>query len=143
LPDHFTSVSAKLSLVTNRYRKNANLDNAAATGYSEDPGNDERFVYNAGALQSIAASHAQNDNGVFELNFKDERYLPFEGAGAISEWSLELPSEVRQFDYNTISDIVIHVKYTAREGGEDLKTKVNLALRDGLNTIKQQLAQTG
>jgi hypothetical protein len=42
--------------VSNRYRKNANPDNTAATGYPEDPGNDERFVYNAGAIQSIAAS---------------------------------------------------------------------------------------
>jgi hypothetical protein len=29
------------------------------------------------------------DAGMFELNFRDERYLPFEGAGAISEWRLE------------------------------------------------------
>jgi hypothetical protein len=35
-------------------------------------------------MQSIATSHAQNDSGMFELNFRDERYLPFEGAGAIS-----------------------------------------------------------
>jgi hypothetical protein len=27
---------------------------------------------------------------MFELNFRDERYLPFEGAGAISTWQLEL-----------------------------------------------------
>jgi hypothetical protein len=30
--------------------------------------------------QSIATSNAQNDDGMFELNFRDERYLPFEGA---------------------------------------------------------------
>ena len=68
----------------------------------------------------------QNDSGVFELSFRDERYLPFEGAGAISEWSLELfndlPSNdpdfgkpLRQFDYSTISDAILHLKYTARE----------------------------
>jgi hypothetical protein len=44
---------------------------------------------------SIAASTA-HDSGVFELNFRDERYLPFEGAGAInSTWTLDLPSQVR------------------------------------------------
>jgi hypothetical protein len=32
----------------------------------------------------IATSTAQNDAGVFEFNFRDERYMPFEGAGAIS-----------------------------------------------------------
>ena len=31
----YTSVSAKLSLVNNRYRKNTNPDNAASTGYAK------------------------------------------------------------------------------------------------------------
>ena len=116
----YTSVSAKLSLVSNRYRKDTKPDNAAGTGY-QDLGNDERFNYNIGTIQSIVASNAQNDSGMFELNFRDERYLPFEGTGAISIWRLELPSEIRQFDYNTISDVILHVKYTAREGGSSLK----------------------
>jgi hypothetical protein len=30
---------------------------------------------------------------------------------------LELPANVRQFDYDTISDVIIHFRYTAREGG--------------------------
>ena len=139
----YTSVSAKLSLVSNRYRKNTNPDNGAATGYLEDTGNDERFVYNVGAIQSIAASNAQNDNGLFELSFKDERYLPFEGCGAISAWRLELPQEVRQFNYNSISDVILHVKYTAREGGSILRGLAETSLKDRLNEIKQQLSQTG
>ena len=135
----YTSVSAKLSLVKNKYRKNINRPSE----YIEDTGNDDRFVYNVGAIQSIAASNAQNDSGVFELNFKDERYLPFEGTGAISSWRLELPTEVKQFDYNTISDLIIHVKYTAREGGSVLKDSANRSLLERLNAIKQQLSQTG
>jgi hypothetical protein len=139
----YTSVSAKLSLVSNRFRKNTNPDNAAATGYPEDPGNDERFAYNIGSIQSIATSNAQNDSGMFELNFRDERYLPFEGTGAISTWRLELPAEVRQFDYNTISDVLLHLKYTAREGGSSLKTIAAGALLENLDVIKQQLSKTG
>jgi hypothetical protein len=139
----YTSVSAKLSLVSNRYRKNTNPDNLATTGYSEDPGNDERFVYNVGAIQSIAVSNAQNDSGVFELNFRDERYLPFEGCGAINSWRLELPKEVRQFDYNTISDVILHVKYTAREGGSTPRGLAETSLKDRLDEIRQQLNQTG
>jgi hypothetical protein len=137
----YTSVSAKLSLVNNRYRKNTNPENLATTGYLEDPGNDERFVYNVGAIQSIAASNAQNDSGMFELNFKDERYLPFEGCGAISSWRLELPKEVRQFNYNTIADVILHVKYTAREGGSGLKSLAATSLKDQLDIIRQQLSQ--
>jgi Tc toxin complex TcA C-terminal TcB-binding domain len=139
----YTSVSAKLSLINNRYRKNTNPDNIATTGYLEDPGNDERFIYNVGSIQSIAASNAQDDNGMFELNFRDERYLPFEGCGAISTWRLELPKDVRQFDYNTISDVILHVKYTAREGGSTLRGLAETSLKDRLNEIKQQLSQTG
>jgi hypothetical protein len=139
----YTSVSTKLSLVNNKYRKNTNADNSAGTGYIEDIGNDERFNYNIGAIQSIATSSAQNDSGVFELNFRDERYLPFEGAGAVSSWRLELPTEVKQFDYNTISDVILHVKYTAREGGSELKSVAESTLKDTLQTMKQELLETG
>jgi 5-hydroxyisourate hydrolase-like protein (transthyretin family) len=139
----YTSVSAKLALVNNRYRKNTNPDNAANTGYAEDPGNDERFVYNIGAIQSISTSNGQNDNGVFELNFRDERYLPFENTGAISSWRLELPTEVRQFDYNTITDVIVHVKYTSREGGSGLKTAANATLKEQLELIHQGLNEQG
>lgn len=142
----YTSVSAKLSLVSNKYRKN----NAKAAGasnpkeeYEEDLGNDPRFVYNIGAIQSIAASNSQNDSGVFELNFRDDRYLPFEGCGAVSSWRLELPAEVRQFDYDTISDVVLHVKYTAREGGSTLRGLAVTTLKDKLAEIKQTLGETG
>jgi len=138
----YTSVSAKLSLVSNRYRKNSNPDNAA-TGYAEDPGNDPRFVYNVGSIQSIAASNSQNDSGMFELNFRDERYLPFEGCGAIGTWRLELPADVRQFDYETIADAIVHVRYTAREGGSSLKNVAASALKQQLLVIKQQLSQAG
>jgi hypothetical protein len=139
----YTSVSASLSLKSHKYRKNTKPDNAAGEGYASETNQDERFVYNIGGIQSIATSNAQNDSGIFELNFRDERYLPFENAGAISNWELELPTEVRQFDYNTISDIIVHMKYTAREGGSVLKTTANLVLKDQLEKIKQGLEQTG
>jgi hypothetical protein len=137
----YTSVSSKLSLLKSRYRKKADFQ----PPYPEKLGNndDDRFVYNLGSLQSIATSHGQNDSGVFELNFRDERYLPFEYAGAISTWRLELPTEVKQFDYNTISDVVIHVKYTAREGGSSLKDVANKAIKIQLEAIKQGLKQNG
>ncbi len=139
-----TSVSAKLSLVSNKYRKNTNPDNLATTGYAEDPGNDERFVYNVGAIQSIATSNAQKDSGLFELNFKDDRYLPFEGTGAISTWRLELPKkDLAQFDYDTIADVVLHLSYTAREGGSSLRGLAETTLLDRLAEVKQELSQTG
>ncbi len=61
----------------------------------------------------IAASKAQYDAGVFDFNFRDERYMPFEGAGAFSTWELSLPKTLRAFDYATISDVILHLSYTA------------------------------
>ncbi|HJQ08282.1 MAG TPA: neuraminidase-like domain-containing protein [Candidatus Saccharimonadales bacterium] len=139
-----TSVSAKLSLISNKYRKNTNPDNLAGTGYAEDPGNDERFTYNVGTIQSIATSEAQQDNGLFELNFKDDRYLPFEGTGAVSSWRLELPNkELAQFSYDTIADLVLHINFTAREGGSSLRGLAETTLLDRLAELKQELSQTG
>jgi hypothetical protein len=71
-----------------------------------------------GHTVSIATSRAQRDGGVFEFGFRDERYLPFEGAGAISDWSLSLPKTLRVFDYTTITDVVVHLDYTADHHAE-------------------------
>ncbi|MEZ4773647.1 MAG: neuraminidase-like domain-containing protein [Bacteroidia bacterium] len=89
-------------------------------------------------MSNVATSSAQNDSGVFELSFRDERYLPFEGAGASGDWALEMMTDdsLRQFDYNTISDVIVHVRYTAREGGSTLRDEVQAGLKDLLNELK-------
>ena len=76
-------------------------------------------------VQFIATISAHDDSNVFELNFRDERYLPFEGASAISDWMIELSTEkeLRQFDYSTISDVILHLKYMAKEWGGLFKKK--------------------
>ncbi len=71
---------------------------------------------------SIATSKAQNDAGVFDFSFRDERYMPFEGAGAISSWTLSLPKTLRTFNYDTISDVILELDYTA-EYDEGLKQR--------------------
>ena len=98
----YTNVGAKLSLTKGLIK----MENTDA----------EPSDYGVGVGASISTSGAVNDSGLFEFNFRDERYLPFEGAGAISEWKLELPSSVRSFDYNTISDVLITLNYTAVDG---------------------------
>ena len=63
---------------------------------------------------TVATSTAQNDSGVFNLDFRGERYMPFEGAGAVnSTWELKLPRNLRPFDYATINDVILHISYTA------------------------------
>ncbi len=45
--------------------------------------------------------------------------------------------------YDTISDVIIHLKYTAREGGFNLKTIANEALVEQLESISKGLSQDG
>lgn len=110
----YTSINCTLSLQKSTIRKSALLK---GNEYRRDGSEDDRFIDYYGTIQSIVTSNAQNDSGLFETNLRDERYLPFEGAGAEGTWMLELPSDFKQFDYNTISDVIIHIRYTAREGG--------------------------
>jgi hypothetical protein len=66
---------------------------------------------------------------MFETNLCDERFLPFEGAGAISTWTLSLPTN-RSFDYATISDVILHMRYTARNGRQALASQALAALKE-------------
>ena len=89
-------------------------------GYPVCP-HDARWVTENGALEAIATSSGQNDAGLFEVSFRDERYLPFEYHGAVGRWRIELPHENNFFDMESLSDVVLHLNYTAREGGEKLR----------------------
>ena len=120
-----TTVAATLRLLKNSVRINTSGATYQRNNEEGIPIDDERFVENNVPFKAVATSHGFNDAGLFELNFKDDRYLPFEGAGVISRWKLEMPTPVplRPFDYNTISDVVLHVKYTSREDVGLFKTK--------------------
>ena len=53
----------------------------------------------------------------------------------ISQWRLELPAnpgvgEPQQFDYDTISDVILHIRYTARDGGDQLRESAMAHLMD-------------
>lgn len=114
----YTSVNCTLTLLRSKTRISADVGT-----YADDMENGTlpQVATNFAAMESIATSSAQNDSGMFELNFRDERYLPFEGSGAVSLWRIELPKAFPQFDYETISDIVLHINYTSRQGGAALR----------------------
>jgi hypothetical protein len=114
----YTTVTCTLRLLRNRIRMNTSLVPQYEHNHDEELlTDDERFRESHVRVKSIATSSGQNDSGMFELSFRDERYLPFEGAGAISTWQIELTQDrdLRQFSYDSISDVILHVKYTARE----------------------------
>jgi hypothetical protein len=108
----YTNVSATLTLTSSQIRKDPVL------------GSENLFDVPPTRSVSIATSTAQNDSGVFRLDFRDERYMPFEGAGAISSWKLTLPKNFRQFDYQTINDVILHISYTAEDGSSVFREQV-------------------
>ena len=131
----YASVNATLALQRSSVRVSPTLQDGQ---YGDVDSNDSaRFSAHSGSVQSIVTSSANNDPGLFETNLRDERYLPFEGSGAVSSWRLELPAELPQFDHGTISDAVLHLRYTAREGGAALR---NAAIGHARGKIAQ--AQT-
>ena len=73
-----TSTNAVLRLLQHEFRTSA-----LATSKNDYPKrtdeDDDRFSTVNVPITAIAVSTGQNDSGVFELNFRDERYVPFEG----------------------------------------------------------------
>jgi hypothetical protein len=117
----YTSLNCTLTLLSSKVRISPN----AQDDYAEDMENDDpRFVNNFTSVQSIATSHGVNDAGLFEVNFRDERYLPFEGAGAISRWRLEMPKANNAFDFDAVSDAILHFKINAFDGGLPLRQAI-------------------
>jgi hypothetical protein len=112
----YTSVNCTLTLVNSKIR----IDSIASS--LQDYASDAHFVSNCAATQSITTSTAQNDAGMFEVDFNDERYLPFEGAGAISTWQLDMPIGCNAFDFDSITDVVVNLRYTSRDGGDALRS---------------------
>jgi len=148
----YTTISCTLRLLKNSLRVNTKDGDNGYPRNTNDAGmpvDDDRFIESNAPVKAVATSSGQNDSGVFELSFRDERYLPFEGAGALSEWAIELFSDLpsnnpdpahpdfgqplRQFDYGSISDAVVHVKYTAREDAGVFKNGAVTHLRDYLS----------
>lgn len=105
----YTSVSAELTLIENKFKTKS-----------------QEIINGQPLITNMATSSAMNDSGLFQLNFNDDRYLPFEGAGVDSRWALALPSKIKQFDYNSINDVILSIQYTAENGGNRLEVEENL-----------------
>ncbi|MEX0274653.1 MAG: hypothetical protein AB3N16_09770, partial [Flavobacteriaceae bacterium] len=122
----YVNVACKLKMMGSRLRASPDLgeDLVDALGLLPE-GNDRIFT-----------STAQNDAGILEFNFRDERYLPFEGAGVDSTWEIKLPEKLRSFDYNTINDVIFHINYTA-EYDETFRGTVENGIEAELNRLNQ------
>lgn len=54
-------------------------------------------------------------------NLSDQRYVPFENAGAVSSWHFEMPAATNEIDVATVGDVILHLYYTALDGGSPLQ----------------------
>lgn len=123
----YTGVACTARLLNSHIRTSAALPNDR---YVAEDENDARFSPQRGVDESIVTSSGSNDSGLFETNLRDERLLPFEYRGAAGDWQLELASDPRPFDYDTITDVVLHIRYTARDGGIPLRDAASAHLRE-------------
>jgi Tc toxin complex TcA C-terminal TcB-binding domain len=136
----YTGINCTLSLQRSTVRVSPLLRN---NKYARDTaGSEDRFVDYFGSVDAIVTSGGSDDSGMFEPNLRDERLLPFEGAGVVSSWALALPAALRPFDYMTIADVILHIRYTARAGGDTLAahaTQELLAALDAAGSSGQVL----
>jgi hypothetical protein len=130
-----TSLNCTLRLLEHKFRTSA-ISSGKGDYPQKTDGSEDRFTTVNVPITSIAVSSLEDESGVFELNFHDERYLPFEGAGVVSKWRIELPDKFRQFDYDGITDVIIRLRYTSIEGGEKLKQVATGAVLDFLKSVE-------
>ncbi|THC93211.1 hypothetical protein EYZ11_007316 [Aspergillus tanneri] len=119
----YTNLSCTLSLQQHKYRISS-----TAASYSKQK--EASFRTDRIPISSIAVSSGIQDTGVSDLQFRDNgRYGPFEGAGAISTWRIALPETLKQFDYRSITDVVLHLRYSAFSSGGLLEESASSAVR--------------
>ncbi len=68
--------------------------------------------------KAIAISHGMNDSGQFQMDFNDAKYLPFEGLPVADTGTLTLSfpgiSGKQKSLLLSLSDIILHIRYTIR-----------------------------
>ncbi len=85
---------------------------------------------------AIVTSHGQEDTGLFQTDLKDPRYLPFERRGVISTWNLAFANTtIPQLDWSEVTDVILNLRYTARDGGSSFRSEVIAALPDSLDAL--------
>jgi len=156
----YQNIHATLTQTGNKIATKATVDSVAYLLGINDTTNPGSVWENWNNNQAIAVSTANNDSGMFQLNFNDSRYLFFEGTGAVSDWQLDMPKASNQFNFESISDVIINLRYTAYDGGEafrnDLLNDADInpilknyegtkyfSMRQYYGTAWQQLLRTG
>jgi hypothetical protein len=80
---------------------------------SGPPFAEEAIIYRL--PEAVSLSSPTNATGLFELRPDDPKLFPFEGSGVATLWRLEMPKGSNRFDFSTIADVILKVRYTALE----------------------------
>lgn len=127
----YTGIHCRMQLLSSKIRYKPLLKEPIAPCCNKKENNchcdkdDPYVITRYSGTEAFATSDGLDDDGLFELNFRDERYLPFEFSGAVSRWRIELPPANNEFDFDSLSDFIIKLNYTSREGGEELRRKAS------------------
>src|SRR5690606_6968604 len=127
----YTNVNARLTQLRGEVRKSS-----AHTGgdYYRLDLDDTRFRDDLVNGESIVTNTGVQDDGRVDQRQDGENPPPFAMNGAISTFRIELPHAQNHFDRQTISDIIVRVALTSRQGGDG-------ATRAALEARQQWLAE--
>ena len=143
----YQNIHATLTQNYNRVVLKADSDAVEALLYPDEYNLNtvENIRSNYASNQQISITQGINDHGLFQLSFDDPRYLPFEGTGAVSGWTLSIPKEqnltllklvdgvsktegesvnITSDTELNLSDVIIEVMYTSQDGGSTFKDNV-------------------
>lgn len=82
------------------------------------------FISNLSPGQSVIMSQGPTDPVMLMIYGSDNRYLPFEGTGAVSSWMLEMPFDNNALDLTRIKDVKMHINYSAYSGNAVFKKAI-------------------
>ncbi len=125
----YTGVHAGLVLTSAVVRRsddtNGGFGDAFAVG-------DARFAAALPVVSEIRTSHGIGDKGRVSGARPDDRYDAFEGAGAISRWTINLDPRDNAFDLNTLSDFVLTIEHEGDQGSAALTDLARNAVTEAL-----------
>ncbi|TFF38619.1 neuraminidase-like domain-containing protein [Pseudomonas sp. RIT623] len=126
----YENVRVELRQSQSRLLIEADIDGVKHLSAKTPGSGDDRYVrLSLRPGQRTCHSMADRDTGMFNFDPSDERYLPYEGCGAVSTWHLHLPLHDRQGGMlASLSDVIVHVAYYALRGDRQFEQDVKQLL---------------
>jgi hypothetical protein len=125
----YTGVHAGLVLTSAVVRRSDDTNGGFGDAFGVG---DARFAAALPVVSEIRTSHGIGDKGRVSGARPDDRYDAFEGAGAISRWTITLDPRDNAFDLNTLSDFVLTIELEGDQGSAALTNLARDAVTEAL-----------